>query len=156
MKPPPLVMMTMEAVNTLLGEKVDWDTAKKVMQDSQFISRLKDYDKDRIPNAVLRKLAKYVEKPEYSPEDVGKQSKACRSLCMWTHAMHTYSIVAKEVEPKRIKLAEMNEELESANAMLQEKQAELQQVQLRVWLLGGSSWSLRTKRTKLRTKFLRV
>ena len=26
-KPPPLVMMTMEAVNILLGEKPDWDSA---------------------------------------------------------------------------------------------------------------------------------
>jgi dynein heavy chain len=30
-KPPPMVKMTMEAVNTLLGEKTDWDTAKKVL-----------------------------------------------------------------------------------------------------------------------------
>lgn len=29
-KPPTLVQKTMEAVNTLLGEKPDWETAKKV------------------------------------------------------------------------------------------------------------------------------
>merc|ERR1740138_853941 len=47
-KPPPLVMMTMEAVCLLLGEKTDWDAAKKVLTDPKFIDRLKSFDKDNI------------------------------------------------------------------------------------------------------------
>ncbi len=34
-------MMTMEAVNILLGEKPDWDAAKKTLNDSQFMEKLK-------------------------------------------------------------------------------------------------------------------
>jgi dynein heavy chain len=33
-KPPPLVLVTMEAVCILLGEKPDWDAAKKVLNFS--------------------------------------------------------------------------------------------------------------------------
>ena len=124
-KPPPLVMLTMEAVNTLLGEKTDWDSAKRVLTDFNFLSILKNYDKDNIEPGRLKKLAKYIQKPEYSPEEVGKTSRACKSLCMWTHAVHTYSAVAKEVAPKKLKLAELNARLEEADLMLREKQRQL-------------------------------
>merc|ERR1719428_578708 len=122
----------MEAVNILLGEKPDWDAAKKVLNDSKFLDRLKGYDKDNIPVPALKKLEKYVQKPEYSPDVVGNQSKAAKTLCMWTHAMHTYSNVAKEVEPKKQKLAEMNEMLNKANATLKEKQDGLTAVEEQV------------------------
>merc|ERR1719281_1434102 len=72
-KPPPLVMMTMEAVNLLLGEKTDWDSAKKVLTDPKFLDRLKTFDKDNIAPKILKNLEKFVTKPEYTPESVGKQ-----------------------------------------------------------------------------------
>lgn len=62
---------------------------------------LKEYDKDSIPAGILKKLEQFTKKPEYSPEQVGNQSKACRSLCLWTHAIWTYSVVAKEVLRRR-------------------------------------------------------
>eukprot|EP00931_Biecheleriopsis_adriatica_P066335 TRINITY_DN4071_c0_g1_i5.p1 TRINITY_DN4071_c0_g1~~TRINITY_DN4071_c0_g1_i5.p1 ORF type:complete len:3484 (+),score=878.42 TRINITY_DN4071_c0_g1_i5:1149-10454(+) len=131
-KPPALVMMTMEAVNILLGEKPDWDTAKKVLNRPTFIQDLKSYDKDNIPEKTLKQLAKYVVKPEYAAESVGKQSTAAKSLCMWTHAMDTYSKVAKEVEPKKQKVAALNKELAAANAALKEKQDNLRDVEEQV------------------------
>lgn len=51
-KPPPLVQMTMEAVCILKGEKPDWDSAKKVLNDSGFMKSLEEFDKDNIPDAV--------------------------------------------------------------------------------------------------------
>ena len=42
----------MEAVNILLGEKPDWDQAKKVLSDTRFMERLMKYDKDNIPPAT--------------------------------------------------------------------------------------------------------
>eukprot|EP00744_Colponema_vietnamica_P002637 GILI01004106.1.p1 GENE.GILI01004106.1~~GILI01004106.1.p1 ORF type:complete len:1989 (+),score=654.53 GILI01004106.1:157-5967(+) len=127
-KPPALVMLTMEVVNLLLGEKQDWDTAKRVLSDTSFLNRLKTFDKDNIPQPILKKLRKYTENPEYSDANVGKVSTAARSLCMWTHAMDLYSRVAKEVEPKRQRLAEMNKQLDDANTMLKGKQDQLQAV----------------------------
>ncbi|CAL1172366.1 unnamed protein product, partial [Cladocopium goreaui] len=131
-KPPPLVMMTMEAVNVLLQEKTDWDTAKKVLNRGTFLQDLKTFDKDNIPEKVLKQLTKYVTKPEYTVEAVGNQSKAAKSLCMWTYAMDTYSKVAKEVEPKKQKVAELNEKLAKANAELQAKQDNLREVESQV------------------------
>jgi len=127
-KPPPLVQTTMEAVCTLLQEKADWDTAKKVLSDSQFMPRLLGFDKDNIPDKVIKKLEKYTQDPAFTPEAVAKQSNAAKSLCMWAHAMDVYSKVAKEVGPKRAKLNEAEETLNKANAVLKTKQDELQGV----------------------------
>mmetsp|Transcript_39705 Transcript_39705/g.74534 ORF Transcript_39705/g.74534 Transcript_39705/m.74534 type:complete len:1860 (+) Transcript_39705:1-5580(+) len=134
-KPPPLVQTTMEAVCTLLGEKPDWDTAKKVLGDSQFMKRLIDFDKDNIEVKIIKKLEKYTQDIAYTPEAVGKVSSAARSLCMWTHAMDVYSKVAKEVEPKRAKLNAAQLTLADANAVLKGKQDELQAVVDRVRML---------------------
>lgn len=48
-KPPALVQMTMEAVCILKQEKPDWDTAKKLLSDSNFMRSLEEFDKDNIP-----------------------------------------------------------------------------------------------------------
>ncbi|CAD7958101.1 unnamed protein product, partial [Amoebophrya sp. A120] len=96
--------------------------------NNAFIQQLKHFDKDNIQPNVLKKLEQYVKKPEYQPDVVGNQSKACKSLCLWTHAIHTYSVVAKEVEPKKEKVKIMNVELENANSILQDKQGKLKQV----------------------------
>ena len=58
-KPPTLVQMTMEAVCTLKQEKADWDTAKKILSDSNFMESLKTFDKENVPDAVIKKLKKY-------------------------------------------------------------------------------------------------
>jgi dynein heavy chain, axonemal len=59
-KPPPLVMLTMEAVCTLRQDKPDWDTAKKMLGESNFMEALKTFDKENIPDSVIKKLKKYV------------------------------------------------------------------------------------------------
>ena len=57
-KPPPLVMLTMEAVCTLRQEKPDWDTAKRMLGDTNFMEALKTFDKENIPDPVIKKLKK--------------------------------------------------------------------------------------------------
>ena len=126
--PPPAVMTVMEAVNVLLGEKADWDTAKRVLGNMHLIENLKQFDKDSISSGVLKKLRKYTNDPIMQVENVKKVSSAATSLCMWCHAMDIYSAVAKEVGPKRARLEKMNEALDEANAALAEKQAALKEI----------------------------
>jgi len=128
-KPPSLVQMTMEAVCILKQEKPDWDTAKRILSDSGFMRSLEDFDKDNIPDLVAKKLRKYIEDPQYTPENVAKQSKAAMSLCMWTHAMDVYNRVSKVVGPKRAKLSQAEAQLAEANRKLSEKQAALRKVE---------------------------
>lgn len=53
----------MEAVGVLLNEKIegDWGAARSLLKDVKaFMSRLLNYDKDRIPENILTKLRKYL------------------------------------------------------------------------------------------------
>jgi len=47
-------------VCVLRGEKPDWDTAKKVLGEPNFMRSLLEFDKDNIPDSVIRKLRRYV------------------------------------------------------------------------------------------------
>merc|ERR1719424_2412453 len=120
--PPSLVQMVMEGVCILLGAKPDWDSAKKVLGDTQFLNRLINYDKDNIPPKVIKQIIKYYDDPQFTPEAVERQSVAAKSLCQWVRAMKTYDEVAKVVEPKKQLLAE-------AMAKLQDEQAKLKAIQ---------------------------
>eukprot|EP00966_Prymnesium_polylepis_P177035 4100056-Prymnesium_polylepis.1 len=123
--PPALVVTVMEAVCILLGAKPDWDSAKKVLSDTQFMNRLVNYDKDNIPPKVVKQIIKYYDNPEFIPETVERQSFAAKSLCMWVRAMKVYDEVAKVVEPKKMQLAEATATLEKEQATLKAVQDEL-------------------------------
>lgn len=88
-----------QAVCTLKQEKADWDTAKRVLGESGFMKSLLEFDKDHIPEAVMKKLRKYTDNPEFTAEAVAKQSKAAQSLCMWCRAMDVYDRIAKVIAP---------------------------------------------------------
>lgn len=51
---------------------------------------------------------------------------------MWVRAMHTYSLVVKEVEPKRQKLKQATAELDIVMTSLKEKQDKLASVQAQI------------------------
>ncbi|KAG3118423.1 Dynein heavy chain 6, axonemal [Phytophthora idaei] len=127
-KPPEAVETVMNAVCLLFNEKQSWDSAKKILGDVAFLDKLKNFDKDNIPAATLKKLSKAVSEPGMAVEVVSKVSKAATSLCMWVHAMDVYSKVAKEVGPKKENLERMNQKLAEANAILSQKQEELRVV----------------------------
>lgn len=131
-KPPQAVQVVMEAVCIMLGEKPDWETSKRVLSRSTFMLELKDYDKDNIAPAVLKKIRKYIESPEFAVDEVKKVSRAAMSLCMWVHAIDTYARVVKEVAPKKQRLAALNAVLAEANAQLAAKEEELDSVVERV------------------------
>lgn len=131
-KPPTMVQMTLEAVCILKGEKPDWATAKAIMNDANFLQSLFDFDKDNIPEARLKKLKKYVNNEDFTPESVGKVSKAAKSLCMWCCAMDVYSEVAKTVEPKKKALNEAQTKLDGVMSALKIKEDSLAETQAKV------------------------
>ena len=118
----------MEGICIMFEEKQDWASAKVVLAQSTFIEDLKQYDKDNIPQKLLVKLRKVLVLDDMQVERVSKVSKAATGLCMWCHAMSVYADVAKDVEPKKKKLAEMNAQMEAANKLLSEKRAMLKGV----------------------------
>ncbi|XP_031357040.1 dynein heavy chain 6, axonemal isoform X2 [Photinus pyralis] len=128
-KPPDLVRFVMESVCLLLGSKTDWASAKVVMGDVNFLKRLQEYNKDNIPDSLLKKLKVYIDNVDFIPEKVAKVSAACKSLCMWVRAIDTYAKVYKVVEPKRRRLHDAEVELNDVMGVLKAKQQQLADVE---------------------------
>ncbi|KAG5509441.1 hypothetical protein JKF63_06751 [Porcisia hertigi] len=126
--PPSNVEKTMNAVLVLLGEKDGWASAKVCLAKFDFISRLTGYPRDSINPACIRKLAVFVQDPDFVPDVIEKTSLPCRSMCMWVHAMYKYYFVAKEIAPKRARLEEAEKKVDVAGKELKTKRLALQKV----------------------------
>merc|ERR1712025_1397207 len=95
----------------------------------KFLDSLKNYDKDNIPAATIKKIRdKYVPIESFNPKAVSKVSSACEGMVKWVLAMEVYERVNKVVVPKKIKLKEAEGELAEQMEKLKLKQAELKEV----------------------------
>eukprot|EP01084_Bolivina_argentea_P087262 157620_1 len=107
-----------------------WEAAQKsILSDAKkFLETLVTFDKDSLTEKIVSKISPYMSNPAFTVAEIEKASKACRAICMWSHAMHTYFYVARDVEPKRKKLAEATATLEVVNKQLAEAKGSLQGV----------------------------
>lgn len=134
-KPPALVELTLSGVMTVLRRPPTWDEAKKQLGDPSFMTKLLEFDKDKLDDALLKKIGKFTAQPEFTPDSVGKVSLAARGLCLWVRAMESYGHVAKDVAPKRAKLKAAQENLAKKQAALSQAQEQLAQVLAKVQAL---------------------
>lgn len=149
-KPPAGVVLTMEAACLMLKQKLKlkismktegmkkvpdyWDTAQKYLlkQPKLLLDTLKNYDKDNIPDKIIQSITPYINNPDFAVSKIESVSQACRAICMWVHAMFSYNVVAKEVEPKRIRLQGAEAELEKVTAALKDAKNRLRSVEDRL------------------------
>jgi len=128
--PPDDLVLVLDAVALLLSEKAGWENAKKMMKEPKvFIKRLKDFDKDNVKPALLKKLKKFINDERFDPNLIAKKSTAGKSICMWVRAMDKYSEVNKIVGPKKLALAEAEKELAVVQKELDQKKAALREVE---------------------------
>ena len=124
----------MSAVCVILGKKPDWDTAKKLLADPEFINKLINFNKEMLTEKTYNKIKQFSKHPDFSPEIVGTVSTACKSLCSWVIALQTYHEVYRTVKPKEAKVKEANEALELMKTSLKRKENMLQEVTINLIL----------------------
>ncbi|NXD64149.1 DYH1 protein, partial [Eolophus roseicapillus] len=166
-RPPPGVKMVIEAVCIMkgvkpkkvagekLGSKVDdyWEPGRGLLQDpGKFLDSLFRYDKDNIPDSVIKAIQPYIDNQEFQPAAIAKVSKACTSICQWVRAMHKYHFVAKVVEPKRQALQEAEEDLHATQLVLEEAKAHLKEVEDGIAMLQDKYKSCIAKKEELEMK----
>jgi dynein heavy chain len=91
--PPALVKLVIEALCVMFqiapakvgeaGKKVDdyWQPGKKLLGDKDLINNMFNYDKDHIPDKVIKKIEVYVHNENFKPEKIESVSKACTAMC---------------------------------------------------------------------------
>uniref|UniRef100_A0AAR2LEL7 Dynein, axonemal, heavy chain 1 n=1 Tax=Pygocentrus nattereri TaxID=42514 RepID=A0AAR2LEL7_PYGNA len=136
------------------GTKVDdyWEPGKGLLQDpGKFLEGLFKFDKDNIPDSVIKLVQPYIDNEEFQPASIAKVSKACTSICQWVRAMHVYHFVAKAVEPKRA-LAEAQEDLAVTQRILDEAKKKLAAVEEGIAALQAKYHDCLAKRDELDSK----
>jgi dynein heavy chain len=147
--PPEMVGVVMEAVCILFGVKTEWKQAKVLLGDMGLLSKLANYDKDNIDPKIIKKIGKYMKDERFEPEKLVSVSSACVSLCMWVRAMHTYDRVAKNIGPKKEKLAEAEANQAKVDAEVRAKQKQLEDTKAKVAQLQRTLQEAQQKKAKL-------
>ena len=60
--------LTLSGVMTVLQKTPTWDEAKKQLGDASFMEKLLKFDKDKLNDALLKKLQKFTTNPDFTPE----------------------------------------------------------------------------------------
>ncbi len=140
--PTPGVLLVMEAVSVMFNKKATrvskdgvvsydwWPTAKEILSNPRKLKEsMVDYDKENIPNDIIKKVAKYVTNEKFKPDIIRKiASKACVAMCEWVIAMYTFYFVNEAIQPKRDAYEKAKEELAIVDANLAETKRKLQEV----------------------------
>lgn len=142
--PPKPVKLVMEAVciikdvkpekvpDPTTGKAIEdyWPPSKKMLNDIKFLDQLINFDKDNIPPKIMKVInEKYLTNPEFDPEKVKNASIAAQGLCKWVIAMSSYDVVAKEIAPKKMALAEADAVYNNAMDALNGKREQLAEVE---------------------------
>ena len=99
--PPLMVQRVLAAVCLLLHQPEDWASAKALIGDPNFMRCLMQFQKDHVTPDIAQRLRVYLDDEKFTPDEVGKVSLACRSLCEWVLAVDRYVKVFGNVMPKK-------------------------------------------------------
>lgn len=149
--PPKLVIFVMNAVVILKGGapvktkdpktgKIEldyWPAAKKFLGEMSFLQSLMEFDKDNIELDVINKIRKeYIADKNFDPTVIRKSSRACEGLCNWIIAIDKYDRIARDVAPKKAKLAGAEQEFQETMNLLEEKRNMASMLENRVKMLN--------------------
>jgi len=112
-------------------EKGYFDCArvKLLGNPNKFLGDMLSYDKENIPEKTVKNVNAVFNNPNFSLDAVKTASEALLGICKWAMAMMKYHELLKIVNPKRAKVAEMNEKLSIVRAQLAEKMKKLKEVE---------------------------
>ncbi|XP_020566647.2 dynein heavy chain 11, axonemal-like [Oryzias latipes] len=134
--PPIIVANVSAAVLVLLSPQGripkdrSWKASKVVMSKvDDFLQALVNFDKENIPKATVKCVKdEYLSDPEFNPEFVRQKSSAAAGLCAWVINIINFHEELREVEMKRMCLAQANADLAEAAeklGVIRKKLAEL-------------------------------
>ena len=149
-KPPFLITVIMDVILLLFRKKfssikpnpekqflqTSWEDSLKVMNDTRFLPKIVDFNRDLINAETVDLMVPYLEYPQYTTEAASVACGNVSGLLDWTRAMAEFYEVNKNVLPLKASLAISTAKLVKANKALKiledslaEKERELDTVQ---------------------------
>lgn len=107
-KPPRTVQMVSECIVVMRGYKeVSWKQAKGMMSEANFLKSLTEMDVDGIAPNQVRRCRDMLKEMNITVEEMRDISKAGAGLLKFVVAVLGYCSVAREIKPKREKVARL-------------------------------------------------
>ena len=76
-----------------------WKSSVALLNEKDFLGRLKNYDKDNIPPKLIDKVRTgYLSNETFTPDNAKKASPAAEGMCKWLHAMSSYEKVCPSLQ----------------------------------------------------------
>ena len=98
-------------VKGLMVLEASYPEALKMMSDMGFLQTLLNFPKEEINDETVELLQPYFRSEDFNYESAKKASGNVAGLCNWAGAMCKYHVVARDVEPKIVRLKESEQEL---------------------------------------------
>ncbi|VDK74222.1 unnamed protein product [Dibothriocephalus latus] len=135
-KPPRPVQVISECICVFKGYKeISWKTAKGMMADTSFLQSLQTMDVDGITAKQTAVVKDYLERSKVTLDEMRQVSRAGAGLLKFVNAVLGYCSVAREVKPKRDKVARLEKhfhqtksDLEQINKEVGKLEAELKKL----------------------------
>jgi dynein heavy chain 1, cytosolic len=131
--PPSAVKMSLEAICTLIygAKSPSWDDIRKFIRRDDFISGILDFDvKELLKDPKrLKSMRPYFDDAAFNFETVNRSSKACGPLVKWMESQVMFAEVLEQVEPLRVELLRLNDDIGLLSRQKEAATSELQQLQ---------------------------
>ena len=109
-------------------ESDGWKGGKVMMGEGDFLKKLQNYDKDKVTASMARKVKQYYRDPSFTPDGMKAVSKAAAGMLTWVVAIVKYYDVAKNVEPLRKRVRQLEKDQAKGNAELKNLKEQLTEI----------------------------
>ncbi|CAH2295752.1 dynein heavy chain 10, axonemal [Pelobates cultripes] len=149
-KPPKQVQTVCECILVMRGHKeISWKSAKGMMSDPNFLKSLMEIDFDSITPNQVKIVRGFLKNQNVTVEEMENISKAGSGMLKFVEAVMGYCDVAKEIKPKREKVAKLERNYYISKRDLEKIQAELAVIQSELKALGKKYEAAITEKQKL-------
>ncbi|XP_027024931.2 dynein axonemal heavy chain 10 isoform X2 [Tachysurus fulvidraco] len=136
-KPPKQVQMVCECILVMRGYKeISWKSAKGMMSEANFLRSLMEMDCDAITGGQVKTVRGFLKNLNTSFEEMQAISKAGSGMLKFVEAVMGYCDVAREIKPKREKVAKLEKNFHQSMRELERIQSELGDIQRELGALG--------------------
>nr|XP_015221526.1 PREDICTED: dynein heavy chain 10, axonemal [Lepisosteus oculatus] len=136
-KPPKQVQVVCECILVMRGYKeISWKSAKGMMSEANFLRSLMEMDCDGISAGQVKVVRGFLKNLNTTFEEMQAISKAGSGMLKFVEAVMGYCDVAKEIKPKREKVARLEKNFFQSKRELERIQNELGAIQRELKALG--------------------
>ncbi|XP_056602848.1 dynein axonemal heavy chain 10 isoform X1 [Triplophysa dalaica] len=149
-KPPKQVQVVCECILVIRSYKeINWKSAKGMMSEGNFLRSLMEMDCDSINAGQIKTVKAYLRNLNTSFEEMQAISKAGSGMLRFVVAVMGYCNVARDIKPKREKVARLERNFFQSKRELERIQSELGAIQKELGALGDKYEAAMTEKQLL-------